>query len=327
MRSEISGERVLKQHEDLFKLIRLVRSELYLKKQALAQKSGDDVPWSNETTLAKKMNGLDIAGKVLCMSPCSTDAVGWHDTAILELGTNRNPWQSDSTFVQYFSTCFPPPERLNHTLERDLSDLKADSLLHVGVTFVPTDDISSHLNFNQKTMTLQIFHHAAFLKENLRLSKGDSGAGPTADNISREEAARRQVYLEILDSSQKLLFSVKSPKSFAHLERLVNKHNFDASILSFESSSIRTACERELSYHFLASRLIDLYEELQNPTPRGRFEEWLERRSGARYAMMATMIGVAFAVFLGFLSLGVSVFQAWIGWQAWKHPTNNTVGP
>ena len=101
---------------------------------------------------------------------------------------------------------------------------------------------------------------------------------------------------------------------------MVHKHGLDPSILSFESCNIRSPTEREPSYHFLASRIMDLYEEQQNPTPRGRLEEWFERRSGARYTMMATLIGVAFAVFLGFLSLGVSTVQAWIAWQAWKHP-------
>lgn len=66
--------------------------------------------------------------------------------------------------------------------------------------------------------------------------------------------------------------------------------------------------------------MAELYEEIENPSPDGLFEKWLERRSGARYVMLATLIGVLFAVLLGILSLVASIFQAYISYQAWKHP-------
>lgn len=46
----------------------------------------------------------------------------------------------------------------------------------------------------------------------------------------------------------------------------------------------------------------------------------MERKSGARYMMMATLIGVVFAVLLGMVSLAVSSYQTWIAYQAWQHP-------
>ena len=65
---------------------------------------------------------------------------------------------------------------------------------------------------------------------------------------------------------------------------------------------------------------MDLYEEILNPRPRNLIEKWAERRSGARYVMIATLIGVAIAVLLGVLALILSAFQAWVAYQAWKHP-------
>lgn len=62
------------------------------------------------------------------------------------------------------------------------------------------------------------------------------------------------------------------------------------------------------------------YDEVQNPTPRGWLYTWLERKSGARYVMMATLIGVIIAVIIGILGLGVATFQAWVSYQQWKHP-------
>ncbi|ORY17649.1 hypothetical protein BCR34DRAFT_621819 [Clohesyomyces aquaticus] len=78
----------------------------------------------------------------------------------------------------------------------------------------------------------------------------------------------------------------------------------------------------ERAYHYFGSRLAELYDELQNPTLRGWFQTWLKRRSGARYVMMATLIGVVIATVIGLLGLGVASFQAWIAWQQWKHPVS-----
>lgn len=69
---------------------------------------------------------------------------------------------------------------------------------------------------------------------------------------------------------------------------------------------------------------MDLYEEILNPKPRSTLEKWAERRSGARHVMIATLVGVVIAIILGLLALIVSVFQAWIAYQAWKHPVAAT---
>ena len=157
-------------HADLFQLVKLVRSELHLTKEGPAQKSGDHAPWSDGISNEERVAALDLAAKVIYMVPCSTGASNMQDFAVVELGTNRAPWQEDSTFFEYFSTYFPQLRRISE-LPRDLFDLNAERLSQVGVTFLPTDDLSSHLKFNPKTMKIQIFHHGAFLKENLRLSK------------------------------------------------------------------------------------------------------------------------------------------------------------
>jgi hypothetical protein len=78
--------------------------------------------------------------------------------------------------------------------------------------------------------------------------------------------------------------------------------------------------DEDISYHYFGARLADLYEELEIPKPRSWVERWLEQKSGARYIMMATVIGVAFAVLLGIASLVVSSYQAWLTYQQWQHP-------
>jgi hypothetical protein len=125
-----------------------------------------------------------------------------------------------------------------------------------------------------------------------------------------------------LDSIQKILFPLSDPssKSRSLLQSLISTSSFDPDCLRFESASIRNPDEKDISYLYFGDRLGDLYEELENPKPRGWIESWLERKSGARYIMMATVAGVAFAVLLGIASLAVSSYQSWLTYQQWQHP-------
>jgi hypothetical protein len=132
-------------------------------------------------------------------------------------------------------------------------------------------------------------------------------------------ALPRQLALEALDSLQKILFPLADPKSRSLLRSLTSTSSFDPDSLRFESASIRTAEEKNIRYHYFGTRLVDLYEELENPTPRG-MEKWFERRSGARYVMMATLIGVGIALLFGMMSLALTSYQTWLTYQQWQHP-------
>jgi hypothetical protein len=65
---------------------------------------------------------------------------------------------------------------------------------------------------------------------------------------------------------------------------------------------------------------MNLYKAILNPRPNSVFENWAERRTGACYVMLSTLIGVMIAVAIGLLGLAVSIFQIWVTYQAWKHP-------
>lgn len=113
-----------------------------------------------------------------------------------------------------------------------------------------------------------------------------------------------------------ILFPLDSDSELI-LRGLVAKDSFDRDCLRYDTSF---RVDGEASYKYFGSRLLELYEEVENPSPRGFLERWLERKSGARYVMMATLIGVFIAVILGILGLGVGIFQAWVAYEAWKHP-------
>lgn len=135
-------------------------------------------------------------------------------------------------------------------------------------------------------------------------------------------ALPRQLVLGTLNTIQTLPFPLNDRRSRSLLQTHVSTSDFDPDSVRFENTSIRLPSEEPSStnYHYFGSRLADLYEEAENPTPRGWAQKWLERRSGPRYFMLATLACVAFAIFLGFSSLAVSSYQTWISYQAWQHP-------
>ncbi|KAM4058972.1 hypothetical protein HRG_008153 [Hirsutella rhossiliensis] len=200
------------------------------------------------------------------------------------------------------------------------SELKASRIRkRLGVTIIATSDIRDHLHLDRRRNVLEVYHHAAFLKEQLRVTKDSPDRSSPSSSIKRG-ALPRQLVLEVLDSLQGVLFPLADPKSKRLLQSLVSTDSFDPDILNFEFSSIRRMGEENIPYVYLADRLSGLYNELQSPRPRGRLEQKVERKSGARYMMMATLIGVLMAVFLGMASLAVSSYQTWIAYQAWKYP-------
>lgn len=129
----------------------------------------------------------------------------------------------------------------------------------------------------------------------------------------------RQLALEVLDSLNSVLFP-PFPESQYILQSLVSKRVFDEDVLHLNMHELRRRNEVEGEYRYLASRLRDLYNEIENPTPRRRFEQWFERRIAQRYFMMATIGGLIAAIILGILGLAVGIFQAFVAWQQWKHP-------
>jgi len=131
----------------------------------------------------------------------------------------------------------------------------------------------------------------------------------------------RQLALEVLDSVHSVLFPADI-ESRNLLRDFVTSESLDRECMNYDSSDVRLESERDVKYEYFESRLMDLYDEIEHPRPRGYFERWLERRSGARHVMIWTVCGIASAVVLGFLALVVSVSQTVLVWEAWKHPAS-----
>ncbi|KAK3692987.1 hypothetical protein B0T22DRAFT_370081 [Podospora appendiculata] len=223
-------------------------------------------------------------------------------------------WRADQSLSVALSDLFPM--RIHPSLqdgdalvERIKADLTAVNLTRIaGLRMEGTNDLKNHLRLNQATGVVHVFHMTTVLKEHLLASR----LAHTAACLPRHIA------LETLYTIQ-LLFQ-QDDKSRALHRNLVSKHGFDPDGLRFGTVPYESPGERDSASRFpiWGPRLMDLYDEIENPKPRGVVDAWLERRSKSRHVMMATIAGVIAAVILGVLTLCVSVFQTWISWQQWK---------
>ncbi|KAF7922397.1 uncharacterized protein EAE97_011139 [Botrytis byssoidea] len=290
----------LSSYSDLFRIIEQLKSSPELSKAELLEKLFTDRP-----TRPYQERALNLAVQVLVMINCS---VSRQSSVLLEYGNEH-----------FLNDVFP---KTSHpSIDKIKSELLATKLKkNARLLFQPTDDLRNHLRLDRKSGVVEIFHHTAFLKEQLRLTKEQPQSLSVSDLI-RIGALPRGLVIEVLDSIQKVIFDVADVKSRELLLSLTSTStcNFDPDILRYESASIRNAEEQDIQYQYFGARLVDLHQELMNPTPRG-FEKWFERKSSPRFVMMATIAGVLFAIFLGLLSLALGSFQAYVGYMAWKHP-------
>ncbi|KAL9632564.1 MAG: hypothetical protein Q9164_005244 [Protoblastenia rupestris] len=318
----------LSTHEDLIEIIRKLKANPDVARAQLASIAFKDQPPSKTPPLEDQAFAINLAVKIMTMINCSAQ----HQTrSLIEQGMPGTPWRSDMTLSQFILDSFPqtshpslddgevkPPLDVKPALEA------AKIKRIIGLKFQGTDDLRMHLTLNRNQYVVYIYHHTAFLKENLRLTK-DKPSDMSISETLKLGALPRQLMLETLDSIQKILFPLTDPKSKSLLLSLTATSSFDPDCLRFESTSIRNDDEREISYHYFGARLMELYAELENPTPRGWVEKWFERKSGARYVMMATLLGVIAAVVLGVVGVAVSAFQAWVTYQQWQHPVSSSL--
>ncbi|ETI28856.1 hypothetical protein G647_01308 [Cladophialophora carrionii CBS 160.54] len=315
----------LRSHEDVFEIIRVLKTQPDVPRSQVTQHyfSNRDSGNAPMPPVTDQDRAVCLAVRAMTMINCSAERQ-FSDS--VELGIRPLPWRGEISLSQFLTEAFP---KTNHPAlsEKDntgssleiKASLTAQRLKKIaGLKFRPTSDLREHLKLEQKLGVVLIFHHTAFLTEHLIASRSISTNASLSQAIELGNIPR-QLTLESLDSVQRILFP-PDLQSQSLLRSLVSKAGFDADCLRFESAPHRSDDENDIIYQHFCSRLMDLYDELLNPTPRSMVDKWVEKRSGARHVMMATLVGVVIAIILGILGLAVSIFQAWVGYQAWKHP-------
>ncbi|KAI1468823.1 uncharacterized protein F4812DRAFT_424828 [Daldinia caldariorum] len=268
---------------------------------------------------------FDLAARVITTFECTIE--GQADSQ-LEAGLHPAIWPSDRTFNQFVDSCIPKQSQLR---VGPYNDIAQQPQLHLGsltvkrlkriakLTIVRTDDLGSHLLLDRKNGTVAIYHHTSVLKEHLMMAQTQHHTpGPST---SQHSNLPKDLVQETMYTLKHVLFPV-DPESRSLLQSLITKDKFDPDLRNDIDTSWQQH-EAPMVYEHWGLRLMDLYDEIQTPTPRGYLERWMERKSGSRYVMMATLAGVLIAIMLGVLSLAVSIFQAWVGWQQWQHPVSS----
>jgi hypothetical protein len=163
----------LSSHEDLFETILLLKSNPDVTRKQLAEMLNADHPERKPCHHADRQRAINLAVKVMTTVSCSTQR---QPSSLLEHATNPVAWRGDATFSQFIIDVFPiidhPSLNGDEESSSDVkSALKARKLRkRGGLKFQAIDDLRNHLKLDRKTGVVEIYHHAAFLKEQLRLT-------------------------------------------------------------------------------------------------------------------------------------------------------------
>ena len=306
----------LSSHDDLLRLIQAIRNGPDLDREHIVD-SHFSAPNSNGKVCANAADqdrAMNLAASIIFMINCGTSL----DSAdFFEQDGPPISWRSNVTATAFASEVFPheSPGSLASILgDTKLSDLlrslAASKLAKAGFELEPTDDLRSHLTMdcsgNRKVV--RVFHCSAALKEMLSASQPDGSRC----------LIPRLLAFEVLHT----LYDVLFPDDRS--ETLIPKYNLDSDLLRYEVTQYRRKDDPEVDHTYFGTRLKEIYDEMQSPTPRDDWANWIQRHSAPRYMFMATMIGVFIAVIIGILGLGISGFQAYVSYQQWKHPVKGT---
>ncbi|OTB13913.1 hypothetical protein K445DRAFT_368111 [Daldinia sp. EC12] len=312
----------LNNHDDLISVIQHIKKN---PSEPRVQLTREHFGISDQSSPSNDQNrAFDLAARIITTFECATEG---QVASQLEAGLQPAIWSSNGTFNQFVNSYIPKQSQLRVGPYNDmtqqhhipLGSLAMKKLRKIAkLTIVRTDDLGNHLLLDRKNGTFAVYHHTSVLKEHLTMVHAQySVSGPSTGQPSN---LPKQLVQETMYTLKHILFPIDL-ESRALLQSLVTKDNFDPDLLNDIDTSWQQR-EGPIVYEYWGLRLLDLYDEIQNPTPRGYLERWMERKSGGRYVMMVTLAGVLIAIMLGILSLAVSIFQAWIGWQQWQHPVS-----
>lgn len=170
------GEKAaLNNHEDLLNIIQYLRMEPNIIRAKLADDLFGNQPGPLQVVAADRDRAINLAVKVMVMINCSAN----HQTpSLLEHGAFQIPWKNNIAFSQFILDIFPVTDHpsLNDHSAESTFDMKAGLTAkklkkRASINFHPTDDLRRHLKLDRKNLVVEIYHHTAFLKEHLRLTK------------------------------------------------------------------------------------------------------------------------------------------------------------
>jgi hypothetical protein len=292
-------------HQDLLDIVQHIKAQRDISREDLRKEifEADLAPGEQPPTTYDQNRALHVAAGLILL----VDLGVLHDAAnFVSDGVPPVHWREGVSVDTFVEEAFPRKME-SPAIEDILPKLRAKKLTkYAKLRMKATNDIRRHLVLDTEKKVVWIFHHGTALRHLLSSFEKDTEAC----------ILPREVMLEVLDTIHLVLF----PPDLGS-QKLVLKSNWDKGLLSDMSVPYRKEDDLGISYAYFGDRLEELYRELQAPTPHGWLQKRLQRRSET-YMLMATMYGVIIAVTLGFFSLVVAIFQAWVAWQQLKQAPN-----
>lgn len=168
-------------------MIQHLKSNPNISRAQLTIKLLEDRAGRNASSAADLERAINLAVRIMTMVNCSAQR---QCSGLLEHGAFQIPWRSDIPFSQFINDAFPMTDHpsLNEDDHKFAMDMRRALMAkkikkHIGVKFQRTDDLRRHLKLDRRKNVLEIFHHTAFLKEHLRLTKDEPRDLSTADSL------------------------------------------------------------------------------------------------------------------------------------------------
>ena len=178
----------LNKHEDLLNIIQQLKLQPDMTQAQLACKIFENQPGRGSPPLADQDRAISLAVKIMTMVDCSAEH---QSSALLEHGVSQIPWRSNVTFSQFIldvflMTDYPSLNSDEFSMSSETKTaITANKLKkRTGLKYQPTNDLRRHLKLDRKNNILEIFHHTAFLKEHLRLTKDRPRSLSVRDSLS-----------------------------------------------------------------------------------------------------------------------------------------------
>ncbi|CAM1510524.1 Fc.00g008590.m01.CDS01 [Cosmosporella sp. VM-42] len=277
-------------------------------------------------TSAKVENVINMAVQAMIM--VDSAARDWHPADFTLGGYRPVSWLPQESFLTFLERSFPMnPNSSFAKVQRAIEEraaLKAWKLQkRLGLCLRPTENIAEHLLLVPKTNTLLVFHHAAYLKAQLERFQDD----PEPLEIGTKESLIRgslppQLLVETLHSLQGIIFPSIDSDSSEILDELVGKSGFDPECAQYEGYKIFPEPPEGLKYVYWGERIAHLHDLLLSRPPRNKVERWFQQWSTERNAFSIAILALLITIVVGIVGIGLTSFQIWITWMAWKYPVN-----
>lgn len=161
-------KQALRTHEDILNVARNLK--LDPNRTRLQVRSASFLTFTESPGMLEDRNrAIDISARLMLMINCSA----YLQSPRFEIdGFRPSTWKDNQTFADFVTSSLPPGQPVVHLTSPMLKKLKAWKLRRAHLELIATDNLVEHLLYDPDDNSVRIFHHAAFLKAQIRRTSG-----------------------------------------------------------------------------------------------------------------------------------------------------------